>query len=144
MDIFPVCNTNIYKICELRRAIFSTFYNISQPNFAVLLILRCSFQLWCLFGDHRSGGDNCWAYIVLLLAQQIRLLKKSFLPLQKRNGKPFCFVQKLNWRRLLRLEQPNQIAQKAPFGLQVYANEKHSSCKQLRNSNQRIPTIKIS
>jgi hypothetical protein len=32
--------TNIYKICELHRAIFSSLYNISQPNFAVLLILK--------------------------------------------------------------------------------------------------------
>ena len=37
--IFPVCNTNIYKICELRRAILSTFYNISQ-HFATKL---CNF-----------------------------------------------------------------------------------------------------
>ena len=27
------------KICEFHRAIFSSFYNISQPNFAILLIL---------------------------------------------------------------------------------------------------------
>ncbi len=26
------------KICEICRAIFSTFYNISGPNFAILLI----------------------------------------------------------------------------------------------------------
>jgi hypothetical protein len=38
-----IYNTNIYKICELQKAIFSSFYNISQPNFAILLILRCSF-----------------------------------------------------------------------------------------------------
>jgi hypothetical protein len=31
-------NTNILKICKLRKAIFSVFYNISQPNFAILLI----------------------------------------------------------------------------------------------------------
>ena len=38
-------NTNIYKICKLRKAtcIFSVFYNISSPNSAILLILRCSF-----------------------------------------------------------------------------------------------------
>jgi hypothetical protein len=41
--IFTARNTNIYKICELHRAIFSSFYNISQPNFAVLLIRRCFF-----------------------------------------------------------------------------------------------------
>jgi hypothetical protein len=36
--IFTSRNTNIYKICELRRAILSSFYNIAQPNFAILLI----------------------------------------------------------------------------------------------------------
>jgi hypothetical protein len=41
--IFTARNTNIYKICKLHRAIFSSFYNISQPNFTVLLILRRSF-----------------------------------------------------------------------------------------------------
>jgi hypothetical protein len=43
---FPARNANIYKICELHSAIFSSFYSNSQPNFAILLILRCSFQLW--------------------------------------------------------------------------------------------------
>jgi hypothetical protein len=32
-------NTKVYKICDLCKAIFSAFYNISQPNFAILLIL---------------------------------------------------------------------------------------------------------
>jgi hypothetical protein len=32
-------NTKVYKICKLCKAIFSAFYNISQPNFAILLIL---------------------------------------------------------------------------------------------------------
>jgi hypothetical protein len=36
-------NTKVHKICELCKAIFSAFYNISQPNFAILLILVCSF-----------------------------------------------------------------------------------------------------
>jgi hypothetical protein len=40
-SVFIARNTNIYKICELHRAIFSSFYNISQLNSdAVLLILR--------------------------------------------------------------------------------------------------------
>jgi hypothetical protein len=46
MVILSVCNANIYKICEFHRAIFSSFYNNSQPNLAILLIWRCSFQLW--------------------------------------------------------------------------------------------------
>ena len=43
--IFTAPETNVYKICELRTATFSTFSNISRPNLAVLLIQRCSFQL---------------------------------------------------------------------------------------------------
>ena len=35
----------IYKIRILGEAIFSVFYNM-QPNFAILLISRCSFELW--------------------------------------------------------------------------------------------------
>ena len=42
---FSVRNINIYKIRKLREAIFSVFYNICKPNFAILLILRCSFEL---------------------------------------------------------------------------------------------------
>ena len=34
-------NTKIYEIWEICRAIFSAFYNILRPNFAVLLISRC-------------------------------------------------------------------------------------------------------
>jgi hypothetical protein len=35
--------SKVYKICKLCKAIFFEFYNISQPNFAILLILVCSF-----------------------------------------------------------------------------------------------------
>jgi hypothetical protein len=45
MVAISVRNTKVYKICELCKSIFSTFYNISQPNYAaILLILVCSFQ----------------------------------------------------------------------------------------------------
>jgi hypothetical protein len=50
--IFTARNTNIYKICELHRAIFSSFYNNSQPNFAILLILISFFlprSKFCLY-----------------------------------------------------------------------------------------------
>ena len=40
-------NTNVYKICQIRKAIFSIFQNISQPNFTILLSLGCSFHI-CL------------------------------------------------------------------------------------------------
>ena len=36
-------NTKVYKICKLRTAILSSFYNISRPNFVILPISRCSF-----------------------------------------------------------------------------------------------------
>jgi hypothetical protein len=43
---FPVRNTKWLKNGKLRRAILSAFYNISQRNFGILLILWCSFKLW--------------------------------------------------------------------------------------------------
>jgi hypothetical protein len=36
-------NTKVYKICILCKAIFSAFYNILQPNVAILLIWVRSF-----------------------------------------------------------------------------------------------------
>ena len=39
-------NMKTHKICKLRTAIFSSFYNISRPNVVILLTLRCSFWLW--------------------------------------------------------------------------------------------------
>ena len=38
-----VRNTKVYKIREICRALSSAFYNISRPNFVILLILSCSF-----------------------------------------------------------------------------------------------------
>ncbi len=32
------------KICELGKAIFSIFYNISPPNFGILVLLKSSFR----------------------------------------------------------------------------------------------------
>ena len=37
-------NTNILKICELRKAIFSVFYKMSRLNFGILLLLVGSFR----------------------------------------------------------------------------------------------------
>jgi hypothetical protein len=42
-------NTKVYKICELCKAIFSAFYNISQPDIAILLILLRSFREYTFF-----------------------------------------------------------------------------------------------
>ena len=53
MLFFGVCFfLNVYKICQICKAIFSTVYDISQPNFAILVNLGCSFKLcwyFCLF-----------------------------------------------------------------------------------------------
>ena len=52
MVTFSTCNTNIYKICKLCRATFSTFYNNLPPNFAILLILDPLSS--CGLVDHKS------------------------------------------------------------------------------------------
>jgi hypothetical protein len=56
MVLFHARNANIYKICELHSAIFSSFYNNLQENFAISLILRCSFQLWWWISFFLSGS----------------------------------------------------------------------------------------
>jgi hypothetical protein len=45
----PARNTKWLKNGKLRRAILSAFYNISQRNFGILLILWCSFKPWWNF-----------------------------------------------------------------------------------------------
>jgi hypothetical protein len=42
---FPVCNTKWLKNGKLNKAMLSAFYNISQRNFGILLIVWCSFKL---------------------------------------------------------------------------------------------------
>jgi hypothetical protein len=44
-----ICNTKWLKNGKLRKAILFAFYNISQRNFGILLILWCSFKLWWNF-----------------------------------------------------------------------------------------------
>jgi hypothetical protein len=46
---FPARNTKWLKNGKRRRAILSAFYNISQRNFGILLILWCSCKLWWIF-----------------------------------------------------------------------------------------------
>ena len=45
---------NIHKICKLRKSIFSVFYNISQPNFGIFLILKGSFLEFCFFAKSKN------------------------------------------------------------------------------------------
>jgi hypothetical protein len=45
-------NSKVYKICELCKAIFSAFYNISQPNFAYLReegVHQCLWRMGAVF-----------------------------------------------------------------------------------------------
>jgi hypothetical protein len=56
---FPMHNTKWLKNCKLRRAILSTFYNILQRNFGILLILWCSFALWWNFCLDLSRSKFC-------------------------------------------------------------------------------------
>ena len=44
-NAFPFLNTKVYKIRKLYRTIFSTLYNILQPNFTISLNLGRSFPL---------------------------------------------------------------------------------------------------
>jgi hypothetical protein len=53
---FPVRNTKWLKNGKLRRAIF---YNISQRNFEILLILWCSFKPWWNFCLDLSTSKFC-------------------------------------------------------------------------------------
>ena len=43
VSLFRARNTKVYKIRKLCGVIFSTVYNIFQPNFTILLNRRCSF-----------------------------------------------------------------------------------------------------
>jgi hypothetical protein len=47
-------NTKVYKICEFCKAIFSASYNISESNFAILLILVCSFREYTSFAKIKN------------------------------------------------------------------------------------------
>ena len=60
-------NTKVYKICKLCKAIFSVFYNISQPNFAILLILECAVVIYLTSFEIISLG-NCLLYLIFLIA----------------------------------------------------------------------------
>ena len=68
---FAYANAIIHGVRQLYMAIISLFSNISLPNFAVVLILVTSFQLYS------------WIFTSLLVFQFMRLLKgllsKSFL-----------------------------------------------------------------
>ncbi len=49
------CNTVMRKFANFVRLIFSTHYNIFQPNFGILLLLKGSFQEGSFFGRDLSS-----------------------------------------------------------------------------------------
>jgi hypothetical protein len=61
MVTISACNIKVYKICELCKAIFSAFYNISQPNFVILLFLAVVICILCLVLKLVYNG-NCLSY----------------------------------------------------------------------------------
>ena len=87
-------NANIYKICELYRAIFSSFYNNSQRNFAILLILRCCMhELFpsMVMGFRSSCPDQIFVYSwIHLLNYIIGSIHKTITYIIKRID--ICFV----------------------------------------------------
>ncbi len=69
MTSVPAPNTE--KICKLCKAIFSAHYNIFQPNFGILLLLKGSFRefrffVWiCLDQELVYIGKRIFEYIQL-------------------------------------------------------------------------------
>ena len=68
-------NTKVCKISNFGKAILSTFYNISRPNFAILLILEWSFysygKLFCSccsdqnLANHWNSAWKQWTFNLL-------------------------------------------------------------------------------
>jgi hypothetical protein len=74
---FPVRNTKWLKNSKLRRAILSAFYNISQRNFGILLILWCSFKLWWHFCLDLSRSKFCSLGNRSIDANMVRLVQST-------------------------------------------------------------------
>ena len=51
-------NKKVDKICKFCKAIFSAFYNILQPNLAILLILVCYFREYTFFAKIKKLDYN--------------------------------------------------------------------------------------
>jgi hypothetical protein len=52
------CDAKWLKNGKLRKPILSAFYNVSQRNFGILLILWCSFKLWWNFCPYLSRSKS--------------------------------------------------------------------------------------
>ena len=53
INIATIFGPNVVAI-SARNTKFSAFYNISQPNFAILLILVCSFREYTFFAKIKN------------------------------------------------------------------------------------------
>jgi hypothetical protein len=62
-------NTKVYKLCK---AIFSAFYNISQPNFAILLILGMLFPGIYFFAEIKN--KSIMELFILFIRLKLKVL----------------------------------------------------------------------
>ena len=80
---FPARDTKWLKNGKLRSAILFAFYNISQRNFGILLILRCSFNLWWNFYLDLSRSKFCSLGNIGLHWWEVALENTAFVYLAK-------------------------------------------------------------
>ena len=69
---------NNEKICKLCKAIFSTHYNIFQPNFGILLLLKGSFRECSFLGQDVSRTKISQLNKCFSSYMQARLIKTVF------------------------------------------------------------------
>ena len=73
-------NTNINKYFKLRKAMFSIFHNISQLNFAVLLIIKPVFHLATLFAQREAKTSIRQHDWLKLVGEKIRREQVGTVP----------------------------------------------------------------
>ena len=73
-------NTNINKYFKLRKAMFSIFHNISQLNFAVLLIIKLVFHLATLFAQREAKTSIRQHDWLKLVGEKIRREQVGTVP----------------------------------------------------------------
>jgi hypothetical protein len=123
---FPVCNAKWLKNGKLCKAILSAFYNISQRNFGMLLILWCSFKLWwnfcldllrskfCLLRKWSTAGGNSLGWRLQLQNLKETLTRVSHYGIYV--DKLLSLNLKLWWTRTLNVG--TTLPQKYSVGLQ--------------------------
>ena len=90
MATFCARNTNICKICKLHRAIFSVFYKISPPSFAIFPTLRSflavakDFVLPACLVRALVFYANC-PFLTLGFLKVLKRILSSMVPVRRRN-----------------------------------------------------------